>query len=107
MLIQESYINATKGYRFGDSDQYESFTDDIKTLFQSLQREYGRCVSRVYVDREGQTQPIAVGWVFQKRMQYEDARNNHQESYYVREVWIMLFDEQDTITRQHHYHMIK
>lgn len=101
MLVQESFVNATKGYRFGDSEPYEIFTENIGVLFASLQREYGRCVSRIYVDLESEPQPIAVGWVFQKRMRYEDTAD-----YYLREVWITMLEKVDTVTRERHYHKL-
>jgi len=48
LLTQETYVNATKGYRFGESDPYEPWTEDTGKLFAALQKEYGRCVSRIY-----------------------------------------------------------
>jgi hypothetical protein len=93
MLIRETFINQTKGYRFGDSGWYEAYTDDVGKLFRSMQREYGRCASSVYIDPPDGGNPIRTGWVFEKRMKYEDARGNDQErDYYVREVWVQLAD---------------
>lgn len=75
MFIHETYINATKGYQFGDSGWYEPYTDSAGKLFRSLQREYGRC----------------TGWVFSKRMRYDDARgNNPDRDYYTHEVWVSV-----------------
>jgi len=88
LFIHEEYVNATEGYRFGDSgdEPYEAYTDNIGDLFRSLQRENGRCTGKVYVDTvDGK--PITVGWVFQKRMQYEDSQDT-----YLREVWVTLHD---------------
>lgn len=97
MLISEVFINETKGYRFGNTEPYEPFTDDIGKLFRSLQREYGRCMGRMYV--EPNNEPI--GWVFSKKMQYEDS---HEE--YVREVWVKLHDAPITVTKEPHYHVL-
>lgn len=84
LYVQESYVNETKGYRFGDSEWYETYTDNIGRLFRDMQKEYGRCVSRMYVDKtDGRVIPI--GWVFQKRMEYEDSHDT-----YVREVWVQV-----------------
>lgn len=96
--IEETFINKDKGYRFGDSGVYESFTDDKGKLFKSLQKEYGRCVSRVYVDQK-EGPPKQIGWVFEKKMQYEDARNNKPESFYMREVWVSLYTGPETVTK--------
>jgi len=81
--IQEIYVNGSEGYIFGESDWYEPYTDDRGRLFRDLQREYGRCVSKMYVD-EIDGQPSVIGWVFSKRMAYED--NPHRS--YIREVWV-------------------
>lgn len=98
MLIQESYINQTAGYRFGDSEPYEPYTDNIKELFQSMQREYGRCTGKIYIDPDA----TPIGWVFEKKLQYEDTKE-----FYTREVWVTLLDEPDTVTRTHHYHKLE
>lgn len=90
MLIREVFVNETKGYQFGESDWYEPFTDDVGRLFLDLQREYGRCRSKVYRDLPtGGAQ--AIGWVFEKRMEYDDYRG-HGERYYVRSVWVTVAD---------------
>ncbi len=101
MLIQENFINRTEGYRFGDSDKYEPFTDDLGRLYKFLMAEYGRCTSRVYVDTK-QNGTKAVGWVFIKRMKYEDCNKT-----YLREVWVTLFDSPDDVTVQEHHHFLK
>ena len=99
LYVQESFVNATEGYRFGDSDVYETFTDDPGELYRTMQREYGRCISKIYVGRPGG--PIAVGWVFVKRNKYEDS-----DETYLREVWVTVHDAPDTIKRERHYHKI-
>jgi len=91
MLIREEYVNATEGHRFGDSGEpYATFTDDIGKLFRSLQRENGRCVSKVYIDTKS-AGTVQVGWVFQKREAYERCRG--KQAYYIRETWVTLYDE--------------
>ncbi len=96
-LIQEKYVNETKGYRIGESEPYEPYTLDIGDLFLDMQREYGRCIGKVYVgdytikDGAGdQYVPSrAVGWVFQSRQQYTDTgRHGRPAEFYIREVWV-------------------
>lgn len=79
LWIKESFVNETEGCQFGDSDWYETFTGNIKQLFISLQKEYGRCTSKMYIDPDAKQ----VGWVFEKEMQYEDCKK-----YYKRVVWV-------------------
>ena len=46
-------------------------------------REYGRCVSKVYIDRAGGA--VQTGWVFERKEREED----NAESY-MHEVWVTL-----------------
>jgi hypothetical protein len=82
--IRETYTNEDQGYQFGDTEWYEPYTDNIGRLFRSLQREYGRCVSTIYVDTPNGTRKC--GWYFEKVMQYDDART--KEDTYTRGVWV-------------------
>lgn len=92
MLIREIYIDATKKHRLGSTELYEPFTDDIKRLFKSLQKEYGRCVGHIYLDtKDGNTKKC--GWVFSKKIKHEDCKKE-----YVREVWVELFDKYEEVT---------
>lgn len=97
LWICESFVNATEGHRFGDSEVYETFTGDSGELFRFLRREYGRCTGKVHVDTEDGTK--AVGWVFESRLKYEDV-----DETYLREVWVTLHDAPDTVVRTPHYH---
>ena len=97
LWIKEEFSNATKGYSFSHCDAYETSFDNAGALFRSLQSEYGRCTSRVYIDTKTGTK--AIGWVFEKRMQYEDSKE-----YYTHEVWVTVLDKPDTVTRERHYH---
>jgi hypothetical protein len=108
LWVQESFINATEGYNFGESPVYETSHTDVGKLFRSCMREYGRCVSRVYVDRDGEAMP--VGWVFQKRMAYDQQRPRYDDwghllkpETYIREVWVTVLDADDSVTRVRHY----
>lgn len=67
--------------------RHTNFDLDSPTLegdiFRWSRKEYGRCVSKVYIDDVG-----AVGWVFQKREQYEDSKET-----FIHETWVTLYDE--------------
>lgn len=69
MWVRESYVNETKGYRFGDSVWYEAHQTTLGQLFRGCQKKYGRCVSKMYRDPDA----TQVGWVFEGRQRYEDA----------------------------------
>lgn len=85
LWIRESFINTTEEHVFAESPAVETFTEDRGELFRALRAEYGRCISRVYIDRNGQP-PEAIGWVFQSRDHYQD----QPQRSYLREVWITV-----------------
>jgi hypothetical protein len=96
LFIQETFINADKGYMFGESDVYETYCDTRGELFRDLQREYGRCLGKMYRDTDEGTK--AIGWVFLGRQRYEDTGEP-----YLREVWVSIHTAPDTVTRESHY----
>ena len=107
MLIEETYVEVqNKGldheihYQLGSSGLFKPYTDDIKQLFCRLQREYGRCTSKVYLDALDGTIK-AIGWIFEKRRKYDDC-----EQYYTQETWIILHDEQPEVKTINHYHFL-
>lgn len=81
LWVRETYINATDHVGYGDSEWYETFTRDIGKLYRSLRKEYGGQVVTMYRDTDGP--PVKVGWVFTKRVRYEDTPET-----YLREVWV-------------------
>lgn len=101
ILVSETFINATKGHRFSEIPPYEPYTDNIGELYRAYVREYGRCIGSVNIDTDHGAQRI--GWVFQKRMRYEDARSRRPEDYYILEVWVTLHEAPDTVVRTPHY----
>jgi hypothetical protein len=85
MLVQETYIDKSHGCIYGETEPYEPYTDDVGRLFRDFQREYGRCTSKVYIDRkDGST--ASVGWVFVKRAKYQDCTDT-----YLQETWVTLY----------------
>lgn len=93
--LKETYANRDKDCIFGESSWQEPFTDHPGKLFRALRSEYGRCTSKVYQDTaDGRVKP--VGWVFLKRMEYEDSRHVHSGSKtYLREVWVTVREKKD------------
>lgn len=71
LFIKETWVNESEGYCNGESGWYETFTDNVKTLFRHLQKEYGKA-SKMYIDTDNGTKQI--GWVFSKKQRYEDTR---------------------------------
>ena len=93
--VQNKNTENEKSVIYGASDWYEPFTENIKQLFKSLQHEYGRCTGKVYKDVLEQPERInktfQVGWVFQKKSQYDDTgRYGRKPEFYIQETWVSL-----------------
>jgi hypothetical protein len=88
LLVKCAYVNATENHMIGKEDvPQEAFTNDRGELYRSCQKEYGRCVSKMYRDhKDGRTEEI--GWVFQGRDRYQDSRKT-----YLREVWVEVIEQ--------------
>lgn len=94
LWIKETFVNATANHMIGIDPWYETRYSDRGALFRSLQKEYGRAVA-MHSDVPGQGfigshTASNVGWVFTKRMRYEDARGNGPDDHYIREVWVSV-----------------
>ncbi len=95
LFVRCSYVNETKGHMIGeDPEPEEAFTDNRAKLFLAMQKECGRCISKMYRDTKSGTKE--VGWVFSRREEYEDAHrfSDPRKKTYVREVWVEVFDRE-------------
>ena len=109
MLIKETWLEVKeekspdgidrRAICLGESDLYEPFTDDTGKLFRSLQREYGKCVSKMYIDTA--TGSKSIGWVFEKKVKYQDCNK-----YYLQETWVELHETQPERTVKYNYHFL-
>jgi hypothetical protein len=97
LAIQEEYVNATEGYFLSEPVVTEDpFTEDIGEIFKFAQKEHGRCISSIYIDEEGGRK--RVGWVFQKRVQYEDSEDS-----FLLETWVTLLSKPPEVRRHVDY----
>ena len=96
LYIKENLINRDENYQFEESDVYDTGLDTKGELFKRLQQEYGRCVSRVYIDTPNEPKPI--GWVFESTQNYEDTGEP-----YTRAVWVTVHSKMPIRTIQYHY----
>ena|ERR1043166_338667 len=97
MYIQETFINRTEDHIIDRTDVYLPWTGDKGKLFTSLQKEYGRCTGKVYVNtKDGKTK--AIGWVFEGKDSYTDTKDT-----YIREVWVVLHKRQPSKVVTHYY----
>lgn len=95
LYVRESMVNTTEGYRFGDTEWYETSSSTTGELFREMQREWGRCVSSMY--RDGPPNTTRVGWVFEKIAHYEDTGEP-----YLQETWVEVSDEEPVKIPSHY-----
>jgi hypothetical protein len=90
LWITEKYVDATKGQIYSVVDWYETrYEDDgLQALMRSSCKTFGR-IRSMWRDRPGGGRR-QVGWVFERRVPYEDARPDwpRKDRTYLREVWI-------------------
>jgi hypothetical protein len=84
LMVRVTLLNATQRALFGEWPPGAEFGEysDLRSLYKDMKSEWGGRVSKMYrdlKDRDG----IQVGWVFTKKMQYEDSKE-----WYVREAWV-------------------
>jgi hypothetical protein len=98
LRMREDFTNETEGYFISEgTDWYEPYTDNRKRLFRECQKDYGRCISSIYVDTPNGTK--TVGWYFERKEQYEDAgRYGRDPEYYIRGVWVHLRETEEEVT---------
>lgn len=80
-LVHIALTNETAEYTF--SEWVEQLPTEQAPNYRDLQREYGRCTGRVYVDTEHGVK--AVGWFFISAQRYEDTNER-----YLRGAWVTL-----------------
>lgn len=89
--VKIDMVNASEGYLIYEDvlcleDLY--LTDD--NLYKSMQAEYGRCISKVYIDTDDPMRPKPIGWVFQRRMKYDFG-----DKTFLQETWIVPLKSYD------------
>jgi len=73
LFIEVTQINEDIKCRLNDPVVSETKFSNTGELYRNLVKEYGKCVSKQYIDDpDGNTQQI--GWVFEKREYYSDMR---------------------------------
>lgn len=98
LWVQETWIDRDQNCMMGESDVYETFTSERGELYKNCVKEYGRCISRVYVDGlSNKSKPI--GWVFLKRKKYDDCGET-----FLAETWVTIHNGPPDRTVTYHYH---
>lgn len=98
LRVKITLVNETKNAQFGywppDNPEFGPY-EDVSTLYKDMKNEWGGRVTKMF--RDTRTGPVQVGWVFSKRMRYEDARTNRPDDFYTRQAWVeVIADDQST-----------
>jgi len=96
--IHTALTNETEGHRFGDlieplADTFMGEDASMGEIYRAYRAEYGRCMSKVYVDVRVKTNDEGgerwevkhVGWFFVSRQKYEDCAET-----YLRGAWVTV-----------------
>lgn len=86
-------VNVTDKGSTGKSPPFTSRAETPGEFFQEMQKAYGRCNSKVFIDRRSEDDTldsIHIGWVFERRMPYHDS-----EETFLQHTWIVLLEEQE------------
>lgn len=86
LWITEKYVDVPKGQTYNVVNWYETRykDDELQALMRFLCKAFGR-IRSMWCDRPGGGRH-QVGWVFEKRVPYEDAKG--PKDTYLREVWV-------------------
>lgn len=101
MYVLEIHVNATEEMRIGESEPYEAWTDDVGRLFKGLQKEYGRCTGKVYVESSIDGASNHIGWVFSKLKSYSDSTDT-----YMHKVRVCLLKSKPIVTVTWEYFLL-
>jgi hypothetical protein len=87
LLVKVDSVDATRDIRFDSFGPVptDCEEDEIGRLYRGCRREYGRCISKVYISTQTE-KAIPIGWVFQKRQEYRDTYKP-----YICETWVTVF----------------
>ena len=90
VVVVEHYTNETEGHRFGEMATAMP-AGDCPT-FRDLQREYGRCASKVYHDSPD-GRPVAVGYFFESMQKYEDTGQPYKRGVWIEFAWLPAMED--------------
>ena len=82
MYVLTTGINETRDCQIWKDRPTEGLDmsgDTLGKVFRYLQKEYGRCTSKMFVDLDDGSSK-QVGWVFQKVTRYQDSKNTYEQT---------------------------
>lgn len=98
LLISEDFVDKKKEMRLGSTEVYETVYSSVKELYLALRKQYGKCVSSIYVDSPGKAKSRRIGWVFEKKEKYIDSKEE-----YLRETWVTVHKDFPVTKTEYQY----
>jgi len=96
--LVETFLNKTENYLLCEPQKTplaDTVIKNLRDLYKYGRKEYGRCVSKMYVDsKDGITKH--VGYVFEQKRYYEDTKEP-----YIAETWLSLEHYIETVEREY------
>jgi len=72
VVVQRKDEDEESMRRLGESGYYQVQAESLGALFRDLRSRFGRCESKVYIDRKDGT-TRAIGWVFRRQTTSREA----------------------------------
>jgi len=94
--IATTCINKKGNYIVYDEtiDIEDSVISNLKELYAFGLSEYGKCVNKVFIDRDNKQ--LQVGYCFEKKVKYEDC-----DETYIQETWLSIEHYIETIEKKY------
>lgn len=71
LIVEVVQINETKNWQI-HHNTFESAYNTPGELFRDCLKEYGKCTSKVFIDKVNVDKPVHVGWCFERLEKYSD-----------------------------------
>ena len=94
MFAEVVYVNASEGHQYC-SEIIECQGETTGEAFREFRKEYGRCISGVFIDRKDGSS-VRVGWSFKKIANYENSKDK-----YLMETWITLLKDRPRLVTEY------
>jgi hypothetical protein len=104
IYYKATFIDSSNNVRLHETE-IQGFNGTYGELFKDLVGDYGRCTGHVYVDhiKRKEDPPTKVGWVFVKRIFYDDresyGHSMNKKNSFVQETWVTCYDGKPVTTQ--------
>lgn len=98
LWIRVSRVDKNTDSIYDRTDPHETRFDSLKLLFAELQKTYGRCGGKTYIDTpDGGAQQ--VGWWFERKEKYTDC-----DEYFISVTWVSVMTRAPKVITKYFYY---